>query len=82
MSSSDRSQARAGTQTQTASALATCVIARAQDLVDSRPAPGEAAYHLDWCQEALNFGDLTAIAAILLTRAATTPARANPREFR
>src|ERR1035437_1820487 len=37
------------------------VVARVQDLVDSRP-PGE--YPLDWCVEASYLGDLNAIGAV------------------
>ena len=37
------------------------VVARVQDLVDSRP-PGE--YPLDWCVEASSLGDLDVIATV------------------
>jgi hypothetical protein len=81
MSGSDHSQPRAGThpQTQAASALAAHALARAQDLVDSRP---EGAYQLDWCQEAVHVGDLSVLAISLRAQAATTPAHPDPREFR
>jgi hypothetical protein len=81
MSSSDHSHPHAGTdpQTQAGSALAAHAIARAQHLVDSRP---EGPYQLDWCQEALHFGDLSVFAISLMTQTATTPAHATPRGFR
>lgn len=65
--------------TQATPALAAHAIARAQHLVDSRP---EGAYQLDWCQEALHFGDLSVLAIALMTQATTTPAQRNPRESR
>jgi hypothetical protein len=82
MASSDHSQPRAGTHPQTlaAPALAADPIARAQHLVDSRP---QGAYQVDWCQQAIHFGDLSVLAiSSLRTQAATIPPRPNPRDFR
>jgi hypothetical protein len=45
---------------------AAAAIARAQQLVESRP---RGRYTVRWCEEARQFGDLQAIGALLLCRA-------------